>query len=357
MTRARSAQQHAQRLAPLLLLAAACSEPPPPDDGTPAREGRLGSLRDLVLFERAHLPATQALFVDRFEVTRGDWEKFAATPAGRVVGAGSAPTGGDPALPIGSVDLRQARAFAHWRSLRLPRTDEWWFVAVGDRDNLFPWGNRADPARANTGELGLGQPTPVGTFESGRRAGGDQPYDLVGNVSEWTESVASRWWDGLGVLADGEALDPVGPHAARRTVLANPLLALWQGPGGLVPAGWLTAAGGPHVPRDVVGADFQSPMSGSALVEAVFTGDQRGRTGLRLYTTAGELLVALTNDPAELDAADALRVRRFVRRGRHRAVLVEAWAQLVAARQGRLGAGPLAAILREELGVADRTGR
>ncbi len=336
-----------------LVLLAGCADARPNDAvATPPRAGRFGSLRDLVLFQRPGPLGSTALFVDRFEVTRGDWAAFAATPAGRAVDAGGVPAGGDPTLPVGFVALRQARAFARWRFLRLPRSDEWWFVAVGDRNNLFPWGNRADATRANTGELGLGQPTPVGTFESGRRTGGDWPYDLVGNVSEWTETVAARWWEGDG-LARAGALDPVGGmQACWRTVTDNPMLAAWQGPGGLVPPAWLAAAGGVRVPYEVVGSDFQSPMNATTLVEPVLAGDQRARTGLRLYATAPELLVALTVEPATPAAADVVQLRRFVRRGEHRDALARAWAELAGDDPRALGDGPLAAILRAELGIA-----
>jgi hypothetical protein len=349
---ARRARGAAAAAGVALALAAACSENGAPPASVPGREGRFGSLRDLVLFDRPGLSAAHALFVDRFEVTRADWEAFAATPEGRAAGADEVPTIGEPTLPVASVDLRQARAFARWRFLRLPRSDEWWFVAVGEGNSLFPWGNREDATRANTGELGLGQPTPVGTFESGRRAA-DQPYDLVGNVSEWTETVSPRWWDG-GSGVRGAAADAVaGMPRCRRAVLANPMLALWQGPGGTVPLGWLALAGGAQVPRDVVGSDFQSPMSAATLVEPVLAGDRRARTGLRLYATAAELLLALTHDAAAPAPADVVQLRRFVQRRGHRAVLAQAWAELVLEKTRPLGGGPLAAILRDELGYGD----
>lgn len=340
MTRGRTAGAWAAALALL-----ACGGPSPPAPaGTPPRAGRFGSLRDLVLFERPERGSGGALFVDRFEVTRGDWRAFAGDPAGRAAGADAVPTEGDAALPVSRVDLRQARAFARWRWLRLPRADEWAFAAVGDGRSRFPWGNREDPTRANTGELGLFEPTPVGTFESGRRGGGDQPYDLVGNVSEWTETVPARW-----------CLDELDPGAAlgscRARVLRTPALSVWQGPGGLVPLAWAAAAGGAIVPREVAGADFQAPMA--ERFEVVLGGDQRSRTGLRLCATADELLLALAADPVEPSAADREQWRRFVARGRHRAVLAAAWAALL--RAGRVPAGdrPLLRLLQQELAGGD----
>lgn len=319
-----------------------------------SRSGRFGSLRDLVLFERPELGASKALFFDRFEATRADWAGFAATPAGRAVGADLVLVVGDPALPVSGIDLAQARRFARWRFLRLPRSDEWWLAAVGGRgQNLFPWGRREDSTRANTLELGLGRPTPVGVFESGRRSGGNQPYDWIGNVSEWTETVPT-WWEDQRLSDGGQAaaLDPVSGYAAcRRAVLATPALAVWQGVGGIVPVVWLHAAGGRYLPREVLGSDFQSPLA--ATVALVPAGDRLARVGVRLCTTAGELLAALTAADEEPGASDRLQLVRFVRRGRHRDVLREAW----------LEAPPLAAgqrtvfdLLQHELGLADRGG-
>ncbi len=312
----------------------------------PLRAGRFGSLRDLVLFERPDGVPGAALFVDRFEATRGDWAPFAATAAGRAVGAHLVPTSGDQALPVSLVNLRQARAFATWRYLRLPRYGEWQFATVGDGRSRFPWGSREDPTRANTSELGLGEPTPVGTFESGRRVGGGQPYDLIGNVSEWTESVPVRWCN--------DVLDPL---AAMQTcchrVLATPALAVWQGPGGLVPLVWAAQAGGEHVPREVVGADFQAPMSEGVLGgEAVPAGDRRTRTGLRLCSTAAELLAALAAEPAAPSEADVEQVRRFLRRDGHGPVLAAAWTALREANAIADPQLPLAVLLQAELGGA-----
>lgn len=305
----------------------------------PARAGRFGSLRDLVLFERAEVGAEQALFVDRFEVTQDDWAQFAASPAGRAIAAASVVLSGGGALPVGNVDLPMARAFAAWRFARLPSFLEWQLVSLGDGRSRFPWGSRVDPSRANTGELGLGEPTPVGTFESGRKAGGIAPYDLVGNVAEWTESVPWRWC---------EARLDVGITFARcrAQLLATPALAAWAGPGGLSASGAIVAAGGPRVPRIVAGADFQTPMT--ELYGVQEAGERRRRTGVRIYTSAGELVAALLATTFEPGAADRELLRRFVARGRHREVL-RAARDLLAARGEPVAAGPVGEQLLGEL--------
>src|SRR5690606_25109281 len=77
------------------------------------------------------------------------------------------------------------------------RAEEWEYACTRGGANRFPWGDKLDATRVNTGELGLMRSTPVGTFESGRR--GDAAFDLIGNVGEWTETVRSmpaiRTWE------------------------------------------------------------------------------------------------------------------------------------------------------------------
>ena len=320
--------------------AVACADEPA---GEVSRRGRLGSFRDLVLVERPTLGAAGGLFVDRFEVTRSDWSEFAASEPGRAIGARDVAADGKPTLPIGIIDLAQARSFAHWRLLRLPRLDEWRFASVGSGSSLFPWGDRVDLARANTGELGLGEATPVGTFESGRRASGDQPYDLVGNVSEWTETVAPDWWRDR---ADA-TMPSIGAAVARDEVRRRPGLMVWQGVGGLVPPVWIAMAGGASVPRYVVGSDFQSEMKVD--VEEVPAGDRRLRTGFRLYSTPVEVVQALCADTGPIDPADEEQMRRFLRRGRHREALVGAWSRLVANGVVLSVEHPLGRLLQQEL--------
>jgi hypothetical protein len=202
----------------------------------------------------------------------------------------------------------------------LPTVAEWRLVAQGDGRSPYPWGQKPDRTRANTGELGLYEATPVGTFESGRKASGDAPYDLIGNVSEWTESVPWRWCEGREVLASFTR--------CRARVLATPALAVWSLPVGVVPLGAIAAAGGLDVPHTVVGADFQSLMSD--LYAEQMPRERRQRTGLRIYTTAAELLRALLATEHRPNEADREQLARFLRRGRHGVVLRDALRELQA---------------------------
>jgi hypothetical protein len=296
-------------LAAAALTAAACDQGREPEPLL--RRGQLGSLRDLVLFERS-AGSGGPFFLDRFEVTRGDWAEFAASPAGAAVAAAAAAlrAPGDAVLPQSGVDLAQSRAFARWRYCRLPRSDEWTFACTTDGRDTYPWGSRPDAARANTSDLGVFAALPVGTFESGRY--GDGPYDLIGNVAEWTETVPAAWFQ-----AQREAMPPLS--IASRRVLRAPGLAAWS----LVPAvaspSFLVAAAGDQAPREVLGADFATSMHDAPQQRG--PGERGDTLGVRLCTTPAELLSALAADVTELAGEDRRQLERFCARRGHAAAL------------------------------------
>ncbi len=305
-----------------VIAATACQEKPADSESNLVplhRRDRFGSLRDFVLILQPQDPPGAALLVDRFEVTQDDWAQFADTDIGRTIAVGVT-THGVGALPVSGMDLIQARAFAGWRMGRLPTEDEWRRVTAGGGNSPFPWGVKQFPTHANTGDIGLGEAMPVGTFESGRRAGGNMPYDLIGNVREWTESVPSDWFGMLG---------PQGSRSFAsvwRESLRTPALSAWA-MHGLLPLGAIASVGGPDVPRKVVGSDFVTPMRdvGDHLHDTQIAGERSQRTGLRVYTTVDELLarlLALTEPPTTEERRQLLR---FINRYRHRPILKAAF--------------------------------
>ena len=111
---------------------------------------------------------------------------------------GARPPAGEERLPVSNVSYEDAVAFADWRTkrdgvtYRLPTEDEWEFAARnGDKDNLYPWGDTWDPARAVTQETGAVKPETVGSHVQGDNRWG--VHDLMGNVYEWTSSKASLY--------------------------------------------------------------------------------------------------------------------------------------------------------------------
>ena len=94
-----------------------------------------------------------------------------------------------PNAPVLGVTWYEAEAYCRWlsaregRDYRLPGEAMWEKAAGGETAGRYPWGNRFDPQRANTGQDDIREPTAVGVYPLGASPYGVQ--DMIGNVWEW----------------------------------------------------------------------------------------------------------------------------------------------------------------------------
>ncbi|HEV8592467.1 MAG TPA: bifunctional serine/threonine-protein kinase/formylglycine-generating enzyme family protein [Pyrinomonadaceae bacterium] len=150
-----------------------------PDDERPEHEETVGPFK-----------------MDKTEVTNAEYYDFVrSTGYKKIPGhwVNGRPLDGQENAPVRFVDMDDVNAFIEWRSkrdgvkYRLPTEQEWEYAARnGSKNNRFPWGDSFKAGCAfvdkETGDPGL-----VATSSCPNDWG---VQDLIGNVIEWTSSVA-----------------------------------------------------------------------------------------------------------------------------------------------------------------------
>jgi gamma-glutamyl hercynylcysteine S-oxide synthase len=171
-----------------------------------------------------HLATVESYWIDRYEVTNGEYARFIAADgyakkeywseagfAWVTAGERKLPDGwekrkealGEEFLkhPVTTVSWYEADAYARFCGKRLPTEVEWERAARGVDARSYPWGNEYKTGIVAPEPGALGPTRPVGSNPSDVSAAGI--FDLGASVSEWTSSwfepypgtkYKSRYW-------------------------------------------------------------------------------------------------------------------------------------------------------------------
>jgi formylglycine-generating enzyme required for sulfatase activity len=142
----------------------------------------------------AHQVTVQTFFIDRTEVTNGEYVDFVSQtkyPPPTYWRDGKPPVGQER-WPVTNVSLADANAFAQWRTkqdgikYQLPTEEQWEYAARnGSEGSPYPWGDQMLNDHANVDSNSL---KPVASYPLGASRLGI--VDLIGNAWEWTSTKA-----------------------------------------------------------------------------------------------------------------------------------------------------------------------
>ncbi|HJQ71136.1 MAG TPA: bifunctional serine/threonine-protein kinase/formylglycine-generating enzyme family protein [Blastocatellia bacterium] len=144
-----------------------------------------------------HVETMSAFFIDKTEVTVGDYYKFIKAKNHRAPDTWSQSwkngvfREGEERLPVAGVTWFDAKEYAEWAGKRLPTEKEWEYAARGSDKRLYPWGNDFDASRGNVADSQKSGFAPVGSYPAGKSPFG--ALDMAGNVAEWTDSDSFRY--------------------------------------------------------------------------------------------------------------------------------------------------------------------
>jgi formylglycine-generating enzyme required for sulfatase activity len=152
----------------------------------------------------------EPFWLDRYEVSNADYRRFlhnrpeiAAPPYWEMIEPDSA----EDELPVVMISWHDALAYAEWAGKRLPTHAEWAFAARGREGRLYPWPDAVSGEyRGNTKhqyEIGLSLRVDVylkcasSVTSHSDAATASGLFHMLGNVAEWTESLAPDRHDGV----------------------------------------------------------------------------------------------------------------------------------------------------------------
>lgn len=149
-----------------------------------------------------------AFFMDETEVSYGDFGRFNRDVSGAWRESFEGVSESYERYPVVNITYYDAQAYAAHYGKRIPSLLQWQRAALGSgaEPTPYPWGAEWDPEGCNcsSGALARVRSYPLDRTESGL-------YDMLGNVSEWTRTVAS---ESSGAPGFGVPLQVVGGHFA-----------------------------------------------------------------------------------------------------------------------------------------------
>jgi formylglycine-generating enzyme required for sulfatase activity len=129
---------------------------------------------------RAVVPA---FYIDQTEVANEHYARF-CKETGHALPANF--PADRPADPVVNVTIADATEFAKWAGKRLPDPIEWEKAARGSRGGKYPWGDSADPRRANVRDNPVLKGAGVLPADSmPQHASPSRALHMVGNVAEY----------------------------------------------------------------------------------------------------------------------------------------------------------------------------
>jgi formylglycine-generating enzyme required for sulfatase activity len=156
-------------------------------------------------------------YMDKHEVTAGDYEKCVNAKSCSKLNSGSICNNGNSRKsnhPINCVNWNQADNFCKWAGKRLPTEAEWEKAARGTDGRIYPWGNEFDcnkscnsvkPCNHNSTCTAGSIPADMSPFGA---------MDMGGNVWEWVAD-----WYGAGYFKISPSNNPRGASSGKYRVL------------------------------------------------------------------------------------------------------------------------------------------
>lgn len=152
----------------------------------------------------AHMVFLDSYLIDKYEVSNKQYGDFIRKKGHSAPAYWDDPRLNKPEQPVVGVNWEDAKAFCEFRDKRLPTEAEWEKAARGPHANIYPWGNKFDPAKANYGKHQEAT-MPVDSLPDAVSYYGI--HHMAGNVFEWVgDWYDPRFYDRLEPM-----VNPTGP--------------------------------------------------------------------------------------------------------------------------------------------------